>query len=276
MPTGVASPFRIAGKSGGVNEPGAIPSPKPPKMPSPSDVKENYDAQVKAFQDSIPQMKNSAYEGALNVSRGDLANRLADVKGSANSRGLLYGGLHEGGQQMATAQAAGDLARKKYDINSAFEQQGDQINQQQLDRLLEAYRSDVQEAQNQYSMNQQRSASQRGLFGQLAGAGITGGAIIAASDERLKKNSDGDVERQVDELLESIDPKTYEYKDGDKFGEGRHLSPMAQDLEKSEIGKSMVEDTPEGKMVNYGKGFGAIMATQAALNSRLKKLEAKG
>ena len=51
---------------------------------------------------------------------------------------------------------------------------------------------------------------------------------------------------------------------------------MAQDLEKAgPVGKSMVEDTPMGKLVNYGKGFGAVLAAQAHLNQRLKALESK-
>jgi len=38
----------------------------------------------------------------------------------------------------------------------------------------------------------------------------------------------------------------------------------------------MVETTPNGdKIVNYGKGFGAILAAQAHLNQRLNELEKK-
>jgi len=51
---------------------------------------------------------------------------------------------------------------------------------------------------------------------------------------------------------------------------------MAQDLEKAgKIGKSMVKNTEYGKMVDYGKGFGSILAAQVQLNERLKELEKK-
>ena len=46
---------------------------------------------------------------------------------------------------------------------------------------------------------------------------------------------------------------------------------MAQDLEKTQLGKQMVENTPEGKQVNFGKGLGLVMASQARLNERLNK-----
>jgi hypothetical protein len=48
---------------------------------------------------------------------------------------------------------------------------------------------------------------------------------------------------------------------------------MAQELEKSKIGKSMVYDTPNGKMVDFGRGLGAMLAIQAQMNERLNKIE---
>jgi len=81
-------------------------------------------------------------------------------------------------------------------------------------------------------------------------------------------------------FLDALKPHSFEYKDKFKKnpmgGEGRFLGVMAQDLEKAgPVGKSMVEDTPMGKLVNYGKGFGAVLAAQAHLNQRLKALESK-
>jgi len=264
--------FKMARKSGGIGD-----QPLAPAAPMPvtaNDVKAQYSNQVKSFQDSLPQLKETAYQGALSQSKSNLADSMRNIGSAANSRGLLYGGLKQGADQEATAGAAGALAKKRYDINSALEQQGQSMDEQQLNRLLEAYRGDVQSSQNQYGLDLQRQAAQRGMFGQLAGSAITGGAILAASDERLKKNVKN-VDKQVDELLAVIKPKSYEYKDGEKYGEGEHISPMAQDLEKSEIGKSMVKDTPEGKMVDYGKMGGSLFAITAALNNRLKKIEAK-
>lgn len=100
----------------------------------------------------------------------------------------------------------------------------------------------------------------------------------AASDEKnkTKKGAGGD---NVRSFLDAINANSYEYKDKFKDsslgGEGTFVSPMAQELEKTELGKSMVIDTPDGKVVDYGKGFGAMLASQAMLNERLKKLEGK-
>lgn len=92
----------------------------------------------------------------------------------------------------------------------------------------------------------------------------------AYSDKNIKKD-----------FLDKLEAYTYEYKnkykDDPRAGEGRHMSVMAQDLEKAgPIGKSMVEEDSEGvKMVDYAKGYGAILAAQAHLNKRLNELENK-
>jgi hypothetical protein len=80
-------------------------------------------------------------------------------------------------------------------------------------------------------------------------------------------------------FLDKLQAYSYEYKEGAKknplAGEGRHLSVMAQDLEAAgPVGKSMVEQDEQGnKVVDYSKGFSAILASQAHLNERLSQIE---
>lgn len=118
------------------------------------------------------------------------------------------------------------------------------------------------------------SGSSAGASGGVAESGA--GAAAAASDENLKTNIKSG-ESDLKAFLSTINAHSYEYKEGAKdlplAGKGRYVSPMAQELEKSEIGRSMVKDTPDGKMVDYGKGLGAMLAAQAMLNKRLEKLE---
>jgi hypothetical protein len=51
------------------------------------------------------------------------------------------------------------------------------------------------------------------------------------------------------------------------------LGVMAQDLLKSDLGKYAVEETPKGKMVNFKKLASTLMASNAQLNERVKRLE---
>lgn len=100
------------------------------------------------------------------------------------------------------------------------------------------------------------------------------------SDKRTKKDmSSYSDERIKKDFLDKLEAYTYEYKDEYKkdprAGEGRHMSVMAQDLEKAgPLGSAMVQEDENGvKMVDYAKGYGAILAAQANLNKRLDALE---
>ena len=92
------------------------------------------------------------------------------------------------------------------------------------------------------------------------------------SDENLKE----DVEPfDASDFLDKITGYKYKYTDRPDLPEGEHVGVMAQDLEKSVVGKDLVKDTPNGKMVDYSKAGGPIFAALADLNERLKKTEGK-
>lgn len=97
-----------------------------------------------------------------------------------------------------------------------------------------------------------------------------------SSDEENKKQLP-DAQKEVSSFLDKLSAKKYEYKDPTLPGaaEGERVGIIAQDLEKSSLGKSLVKNTENGKMVDTVQGFGAILAAQAELNRRLKKLEKK-
>lgn len=125
------------------------------------------------------------------------------------------------------------------------------------------------------NMAMQADASQKGMIGGLFGAaGAVGAGIATKSDVRAKEDIvEGD--SAIRALLDSVTPYEYSYKD-EKHGKGRFVSPMAQDLLKTEVGASMVFNDDEGQLsVDYGKGFGALLAAQASLNKRLAKIEKK-
>lgn len=82
---------------------------------------------------------------------------------------------------------------------------------------------------------------------------------------------DGDKEK-IQDFIDKLKAYQYEYKDK-KHGEGEHASVMAQDLEKSELGKTAVMDTPEGKMVDYGKLAAPMLAHQVMMAKKIEDLE---
>jgi hypothetical protein len=114
-----------------------------------------------------------------------------------------------------------------------------------------------------------------GLGAFVGGAmGKIGSAWLAGlSDKKLKKKVKSAKPRatreDVGELLDSLRAYNYEYKK-EEYGKGRRLGIMAQDLEKTKLGKKAVVDTPVGKVVDVWKGLGIALAAQAYLNKKYK------
>jgi len=110
------------------------------------------------------------------------------------------------------------------------------------------------------------------------GAGIALPILMAMSDERSKTEvAHGD--SAVDELLDRIEPYSYRYRDPEMPGaaHGDQYGVMAQDLERSQIGRTLVHGGSDGyRRVDYSpRTLGpVVLAGLARLNSRLRDLEA--
>ena len=102
---------------------------------------------------------------------------------------------------------------------------------------------------------------------------ITAYATIQ-SDYRMKREIRA-ADSQVEGFLDALNAYQYEYKDPNAPGSdpGIFVGVMAQDLEKTPMGASFVKDTPQGKMVDYGHGLAAILASQSNIHDRLRRLE---
>lgn len=112
------------------------------------------------------------------------------------------------------------------------------------------------------------------------GPTLAGGGIFQYSDENVKTNTKpAENSMNPKDFLDKLTAYSYEYKNSvknnSKAGSGKHLSVMAQDLEKAgPVGQQMVKENSQGiKEVDYAKGFAAMLASQVALNERLKKIE---
>jgi len=105
----------------------------------------------------------------------------------------------------------------------------------------------------------------------LVGTGITSAASYF-SDERVKE----DIQPfDPSEFLDSLTAKQFSYKKP-KHGQGKFAGPMAQDLEKTEIGANMVSEDEEGtKVVDTGRAAMTSLASLADIHKRIKKLEGK-
>lgn len=232
------------------------------------------DTQMKAAQE-----RNLAQQmAALSSARGGSA--------AANQRALAMG-ASQSGRQIAQDSASAKIMEQRQaqqDLlglrqledeaaRSAAQEQfaADVMPKREMQqRDLQQFQGDAARNMQIGNVRSQRSAQLGGMWAGMLSSGM------GSSDKKGKKEIKPE-NKKLDKFVEQLEAYSYKYKDTEKPGtaEGQRFGIMAQDLEKSDIGKSFVKDTPNGKMVDYGQGFGAILASQARLNERLKDLESK-
>lgn len=219
---------------------------------------------------AAPSITELQYKQALDDSLKAQQSAVASAQGVSNT-GLLQRQAMLQGQQ-----ANLDIGRESAAAKLAEQRGADQMIAQQAAAARGV-------ALQQAMANQQAATAQRqqnmSFLGNLGAAGAT----YAASDENMKTNikESGDSTKVISEFMDALKSYTYEYKKGAKQPagkpnpEGEVKSVMAQDLEKSDLGKQMVTDTPNGKVVDYAQGMAPLFAAIAELNKRTKKLEGK-
>lgn len=114
-----------------------------------------------------------------------------------------------------------------------------------------------------------------GVIG-AAGSGATA-AIARTSDERLKTDIAEVDAGELEELLATVKAESWRYQDDDAHGvgtRGKRLGPMAQDLQRSKLGRSMVSEKPDGSL-SVDAGFAGLAALSgvALVWDKLRALE---
>lgn len=226
------------------------------------------------------------------------AQALAGLSGAA--QGMRAQDLMTTDQQQALGLANAGLTMQGRQLDDARQVQGmqglqgaqtlEQQIQMQLLGMQQGYWGQSQQLQQQAresiqaaklsreQMALQRSLANQQMQMQLVGAGLqAGGTAVAASDERVKTAIE-DGEGATRDLLSALKANVWRYKrellESGEGSEGKHLGVMAQDLERSEIGREMVREGTDGvKRVDLTKMLMASLAANAHLHRRVERLE---
>lgn len=233
--------------------------------------------------EALQQLRDQIAGKAPSISELQYQKGLEDIikqqqSATASARGVSNVGLLQREAMMQGQQAGLDLARESAAAKVA-EQRG---AQQALLNQAAAQRGVAQQsAAASLGAETEASKQRAGFLGNLGG-GAASMMAMAMSDENMKediKPSSDSGNKMVESFMDALKSYTYEYKNkknnGKENPDGKVTSVMAQDLEKSELGKQMVKESPEGKMVDYAQGMAPLFAAIAELNSRTKKLEGK-
>lgn len=212
----------------------------------------------------------NANQGAAQLRAQEMATNMSNYANQSNAqRGQDIGQATTQAQQYFNADqlnAANNLAAQQAQNTAVQNLYG--LSNQALNTQANAATGMYNTQQGAY--NAATQANNQMMGGLLQGGGAALGGFLA-SDKSLKKDIKP-ADDKIKDFLETIKAEEYSYKDP-KNGKGKFVSPMAQDLEKTDVGKSMVVDTPEGKMVDYRRGLATMLAAQASLNDRIGDME---
>lgn len=227
-------------------------------------------AQQAALQDQASA--NAQIAGLAAQGRGqdiDLASQNAQLNQNMNLANL------SAQNQKVFQQAGLNQASSIADMQARLQAQGmnDQASLVYLSQIFGVSQAEMQGRLANEQIKMQKRASDQAFWGGiLQTAGSVGAGVAMASDRELKKDV-RQVSRQIDEMLDKLAPSSYRYKDEETHGEGRRAGIYAQDLEKSEAGRRIIREKPDGKYLDTNAAVSAALASVARLNQRLRKLE---
>jgi hypothetical protein len=199
------------------------------------------------------------------------AGRGGNLAAQAQQAGAMGAAGQMGGLQQAAALRSQEQLSAMQGQAGLAGQMGAQAQQMEL----AGHGMGLQHLQGQ----QQADLALRGQNMQLA-TGLTQAGVSAVasgagalSDERVKQDiKPGGL--AASQAVGEIEPQSWEYKPG--FGPpGERVGPMAQQLERTPAGASLVSNTPHGKVVDTGGLAALATAATADQEQRLKKLESQ-
>lgn len=119
---------------------------------------------------------------------------------------------------------------------------------------------------NTTNMGNAQAAGQMAMANQqnnMIGQGLTLGAMYMMSDERLKTDIKPVDKKELAELRKTLKPYMFRYLD-ERHGKGNFVGVMAQDLEKSRLGRTLVVTNKQGyKQIDLLKLQMLLLATLA-------------
>lgn len=246
----------------------------------------------------MPELNRSFGESDFKADPG-YAFRMAEGQKAIERSAAARGGLSSGGTLKALTRYGQDTASNEYQ-NAYSRFTNDQSNRfnrlASLSGVGQASASNLmganqnygnQVSQNQLGMGNANAAYQMGIGNTLTGLtnqAISGGTMVASggmsggagaarggssasgmmfSDERLKTDIVQISKADLQELRETIKPYAFKYK-SESHGDGDWIGVMAQDLEKSKLGRTIVcEDAQGNKQVDLKKAMSLFLATMA-------------
>lgn len=194
-------------------------------------------------------------------------DRSAAARGGLNS-GATLKALNRFGQDFASNEYANVYNRFNNDRDSRFNKLSSlaglgQVANNQIGQATQNYGNAV--SSNQIGLGNAIASGEIGTANrnnQLLSQGMGIGAAALFSDERLKTDIKPVSREDLQELKDSVRAYSYKYKD-QSHGVGEFVGIMAQELEKTKLGKGLVEMVDGKRVINIQKTVSLMLASLA-------------
>lgn len=189
-------------------------------------------------------------------------NTLAGIAGTARGQDI----------QVATGNA--ELDYKIKDLESRFRLGliDAATRNRQVDEMIRANKANEELALS--NARNARDDATRNYWLNIAKSAAQAAPIMMSliSDERMKENVSTPSDGAVSDFLASVRPVSYDYKREAGQREGRRHGFMAQDIERSDIGKSIVVDRGDGtKVIDAAGAIGPILVALKHVNDKAER-----
>jgi hypothetical protein len=211
-------------------------------------------------------------DNANNTTSANTASaQLANAVNLANSQNQTQANLTTGQLQTQT-----NLANANNAVST------NALNQKATNDLasnqLTASGQNVTAANNQAQADVGLAGAAATAKGAELNAAATGIAGLAKLSDRREKKDITDSEKEIAAFVRGINPYAWRYKRPELpgAGKGRQYGVMAQDLERSKVGRTLVHKRPDGRReVDVAGAATVALAAISALNKRIDRAEAR-
>lgn len=231
---------------------------------------------IKAQADLSGQLRTQSYGEQANLAKSrdviesfNVANKQQVARENVGTRNIAQATNLRETQRIADVNVGGANLEK---LRRAGLTQQDYQNR--LNKALGIAGAYQAEGAAQDKAAQQKAAAEAAGWSSLIQAGATLGSAGIASDIRNKADIKP-ADKSLDIFIAELEPSSFRYKDEKKYGSGERFGIMAQDAERTEVGKTMVINTPDGLALDKDATLSALLAAVARLGKRVENVEEK-
>jgi hypothetical protein len=197
-----------------------------------------------------PSVAENQLAQATQANRTAAASQAASARGGAMQQQAAQRNAQAQGvavQQQAAGQGATMRAQEQQAAMGQYQgalqaQQNAELNRQLGMGQIQVSQSNAETAR-QTQTSAEEAKTKQGMLGM--GSSVIFSGMGGGSDERMKHNVSG-ADKQIEDFLSHLASKKYEYNQGMGDGPGARIGIMAQDLEKSPAGKTLVVEGEDG------------------------------